>query len=882
MKKYSPILWLLLISLTLLSLPVFAEEEALPPHPPIAAVISRGFVGLDRECFADHPAAPVLTEESIAGISGLTAQNGYRNPLFPLVYDYAEMDSDVSTQLTTGSALAALLHERAPSAQLLLMKVYDKNMDYTCQAVTSALSDAHALGASIILLDISALPAPQNGQPSIEDTLKTLHDAGVLVICSAGDRGSIGYGSNYSEDENIHLRTTANPDSSTLSAAGALSTVFSVASAMSDDVEDCTLLLGEHTIPYTDTTATYNLAEGKTFRQYFSEELPALAIIPGVGKPGDFAHQDISGKIALIKRGELPFAEKVRNAAEAGAVGVIVYDNEQSDSLINMELTGASLPAIFISAEHGDLLLTEKGKLVFRQTNASNEVAFTSSWGTAPDLTPKPDLIAEGEMVSLPSFREEDKEGTRLYYSGSVYAAASTAAQALYLQAQNPQLTGKDLRSLLCNTALPLVNAEKIPLSPRRQGAGMLTQGDISPVGLLSSADGASAIALGDQLGSAFLLQFTLTNPTDVRQTYSIGMELLGDSVIRPEDDLPLFIAEEPYCFERARFWIGDNNDMNLNQRADNYTGHTVTLAPGASRTTTVYVSLDKESRQAYSKAFPNGYFLEGYITASTEDSAFSIPFQGFSDDFQALAVFDRDIYQGDSFYYTNWLAAYRRSGYTQFEDILGEIISDKGMIYDDSLLCISPNGDASDDVLYYSFCLLRTAYHVGYEIRDTEGKTIYTGEIADTLPVQSAANASAYEFPLWDGSAMDNPNYIYPDGEYTLILYACSSPAQASPRQVKTYTFHLDTSAPQLDHHSVTVKNGRTYLQYTLSDPNGIKSISITNQTGKFRAVSYTGEKALTWSQQALDITSAGRGYLYLEVSDYAGNVTVYRLNIK
>ena len=48
----------------------------------------------------------------------------------------------------------------------------------------------------------------------------------------------------------------------------------------------------------------------------------------GLGDESDYEGVDVEGKIALISRGELTFEEKETNAAERGAVGVVVFNNE--------------------------------------------------------------------------------------------------------------------------------------------------------------------------------------------------------------------------------------------------------------------------------------------------------------------------------------------------------------------------------------------------------------------------------------------------------------------------------------------------------------------------------------------------------------------------
>ena len=75
-----------------------------------------------------------------------------------------------------------------------------------------------------------------------------------------------------------------------------------------------------------------------------------------IGRPGDFP-ADTAGKIALIQRGTLRFSEKVANAAAAGAVGVVIYNDRPG--LFGGDLSGLSeIPAVAMSQEDGEALLT--------------------------------------------------------------------------------------------------------------------------------------------------------------------------------------------------------------------------------------------------------------------------------------------------------------------------------------------------------------------------------------------------------------------------------------------------------------------------------------------------------------------------------------------
>lgn len=72
----------------------------------------------------------------------------------------------------------------------------------------------------------------------------------------------------------------------------------------------------------------------------------------GLGKPEDFPDGGITGKIALIERGEITFASKVSQAERAGAVAAIIFNNAGGN--FQGTLGGPSrIPAVSISREPG-------------------------------------------------------------------------------------------------------------------------------------------------------------------------------------------------------------------------------------------------------------------------------------------------------------------------------------------------------------------------------------------------------------------------------------------------------------------------------------------------------------------------------------------------
>ncbi|MCB0419525.1 MAG: S8 family serine peptidase [Bdellovibrionales bacterium] len=82
-------------------------------------------------------------------------------------------------------------------------------------------------------------------------------------------------------------------------------------------------------------------------------------VYAGLGKETDFVN-DVSGKVALISRGEINFADKVKNAMARGAVGVVIFNNQPG--LITGSLTSdgsvVDVPVVMIEESIGTAIAT--------------------------------------------------------------------------------------------------------------------------------------------------------------------------------------------------------------------------------------------------------------------------------------------------------------------------------------------------------------------------------------------------------------------------------------------------------------------------------------------------------------------------------------------
>jgi aminopeptidase YwaD len=114
-------------------------------------------------------------------------------------------------------------------------------------------------------------------------------------------------------------------------------------------------------------------------------KIDAPLVAAGLGAPDDFAGVDARGKLVLLRRGTLRFAEKVANAASAGAVGVVVA-NDQGGRVQGSLGSPAAIPSVTISADDGRAL---EGLL------AAGPVALSLEVDASVESRPAENVIAE-------------------------------------------------------------------------------------------------------------------------------------------------------------------------------------------------------------------------------------------------------------------------------------------------------------------------------------------------------------------------------------------------------------------------------------------------------------------------------------------------------
>lgn len=193
-------------------------------------------------------------------------------------------------------------------------------------------------------------------------------------------------------------------------------------------------------------------------------------VIAGLGTKGDM--KNVKDKLVLVERGKITFTEKAKNALEAGAVGVIIYNNTKGTFFGNLE-ESLPIPVAAISQEEGIALKKqlEKAKMLLRidLIEERDILADFSSRGPVTDTWEiKPDIVAPGVAIN------STIPGGYLSLQGTSMAAPHVAGAAALIKQAHPAWGPNEIKSAIMNTAKQISDRDGNPYRTYEQGAGRI------------------------------------------------------------------------------------------------------------------------------------------------------------------------------------------------------------------------------------------------------------------------------------------------------------------------------------------------------------------------------------------------------------------------
>jgi minor extracellular serine protease Vpr len=190
----------------------------------------------------------------------------------------------------------------------------------------------------------------------------------------------------------------------------------------------------------------------------------------GIGKKDQLTN--VKGKIALIKRGELTFTEKAIHAQQAGAVGVIIFNNTKGNFVGNLQVD-VGLPVASISKEAGDQIVRQLEKnpqyiRIIEETEQDALAPFSSRGPVTRTWEIKPDILAPGVAI------QSTVPGGYLSLQGTSMAAPHVAGACALIKQAHPEWTPLQIKAAIMNHALPIHSTSGNIYRTFEQGAGRI------------------------------------------------------------------------------------------------------------------------------------------------------------------------------------------------------------------------------------------------------------------------------------------------------------------------------------------------------------------------------------------------------------------------
>ncbi|PKK39711.1 hypothetical protein ABB02_01051 [Clostridiaceae bacterium JG1575] len=759
----------------------------------------------------------------------------YETPKVPYGFNYYDVNHEIKdTNKDTGmhgqhvaGTIAANGTEAnggvrgiAPDAQLLALRVFGQRIATTGSYVYSrAMEHALLLKADTMNLSLGA-PAGETGDedPLFKEVVKKCREAGVMVNIAAGNEGQMAEGA-------ANPKSVA-PDYGVVGTPSVEQTVLSVASIENTHRMASVIEVEDHA----DQKISYAPAPNGA---PMPDDAFYAIVDCKLGKPEEVASLDLKDKIALVKRGDLSFADKAKNVKARGAKAMLAYNHEEGgEVLVNMGgVDAVGIPAGFAGNSAGRAILAGNWKLKFPKNPQSidnvskGRMSAFSSYGPTTKLSFKPEITAPGGNIysTLNDNQYGNMSGTSM---ATPHLSGGSALIKARVEKDFESLSASDrydlVKQLLMSTARPHVDPDKNAYtSPRKQGAGVMN---------LQAAATSNAVLLGDEdkESKITLGQFSVSDPT-----VSFSVKNLGDKELKFSAKLVVTTDEVENQRMTLKPFVIEERDL-----------EEIAVSGKATEKVSFKLDLSKKHEELMQK-MPNGYFADGFIVLTEKDGScpeLSIPFMGFYGDWDNVPAVDTPLYQmaesetplyGGLPHVTGFLSTLG-IGANQKTVALGLAANStpEAPVYDATKVVFSPNGDQMLDTATLRAVFTRNYSGGSLKIRkqadDPTGTPVFQTFLTTGVKNHYSGNErrpKSREIATWKGT--DASGTTLADGRYVATLEV--TPETKTPKvQSFQIPLLLDTTAPEI----VNAKQEASIVTLNVTDAlSGVKELYLMEE---------------------------------------------------
>ncbi|MBP5194034.1 MAG: S8 family serine peptidase, partial [Clostridia bacterium] len=921
---------------------------------------------LSKIAYTKADVADILANKNLTAeetTPGLEVNDVFVSEKVPFAYDYADKDPDVYPSYSNhGTHVAGIIAGNddhyndkdgnlveepfvsvAPNAQLVICKVFTDDLEddgiggASTEDILAALEDCVLLNVDVINMSLGSTSGFTNTDDGDDDgeymhrIYSSIKDSGISLICAGSNDYSSGYGGTFGTN------LSSNPDSGTVGSPSTYAAALSVASISGQPSK---YMLGNEGLEGYETAVFYEESNDANSNPFdFAKGLMGDAetgefeyvVIGGVGRISDYnnaARRLLPGRIALVKRGDTTFQEKVEIAKSMGAMGAIIYNNVSGKIRMSLGEIEDPIPAVSISMDAGKALVEGArhdstandivGKIrIDKSLTAGPFMSDFSSWGTTPDLRIKPEITAHGGEITsaVPGGYDE--------YSGTSMASPNMAGVAALVRGYVKDRFGitdrveitRIVNQLIMSTATIVYDETDLPYSPRKQGAGLASlYSSIKKTDALLYVDDAyidnrPKLEFGDDPSRTGVYggTFYVRNFGTSGLTYDLSAIFMTETLASDN----IAVAEKAYLL----------TDVAPQFTVDGAAASSVYVPAGESKAISVTLTLSDAEKNYIDSSFKNGMYVEGFVTltpASDEYCNLNIPFLGFYGDWTDAPLLDYSAYEIAAFEQDTSIledekpkaSVWATQPYAKYEEKyiipLGSYVynlddNDEPMYTSEEHAAVS-RYDAdfhSTHEIYAIYAgLLRNARTANYTVTNVD-----TGELIYEDTIYRIGKASANR-PAYVGLEFDPEiNGMYENGHYKMDFdFALDyNGGNITGENNFSFSFYVDYDAPVLKEARVRYydyKDGnrdkqRIYLDLDVYDNHYAQAILMcyvennelqlaTDYVTPVRNAVKNGVTTVSIEITNLyDFFRKDSNGMYIEIEDYAMNWRTYRIDL-
>ena len=734
-----------------------AQKYSIKGDGMVVAVLDSGVDHTHKDMNVDNTGIK-LNENKVKDIKSANqiTYGSYFNDKVPFAYNYADDNLSVRDTLkeradfSHGTHVAGIIGANAkdgdgvtgiaPNAQILNMKIFSnnpKNPGADEEKIVKAIEDSVKLGADVINMSFGITAGLQDPSDLQQKAIKAATEKGTIVVAAAGNDA-------YSTFPN---RDKKSIDDGTLSAPGIAEEAIQVGS-----FENSKLVVNSFIAKISQSEKRIGYYTSDNNPEALKGDLELVNC--GLGSKEDVENLDLSGKIALVKRGgDIEFKDKKLNVQARGAIGAIIYNKDGDDELLPYISTDEKviIPTIFISNSDGQYLLDNIDKVKVDFTNErividskkGDTASEFSSWGPTPNLGLKPDLIAVGGNVY--STIENNSYGNM---SGTSMAAPMISGISALLREKFINDGIKNdlpnyVKTALMNTAEPKIKDGK-PYSVRLQGAGMVNLEAAVESKVFAKSNGVAKVEL-KEITNARKIKVDFENISGGDINFDI--EVLGDT----------FNIDKKSC------------TVNKGKSSID-----ITITPTVAA----------------------NEYVDGYIVFKSSNTKISLPVLGFNGDWSSLPMFDSMDKDKSIYNQTRLDTADIGPLLTKLKPLGGDELDPK-------LYAINPDNQNAYWNVLVKFSLLRVAKDFKITVTNEAGEEIKVIEdkenVRKVVSYRDQVKAIVNFDWLWKGGIYDKKLGVQKtveEGRYNINVYATPDYPNAKAQKI-TFPLIVDKTAP-------------------------------------------------------------------------------------